>query len=559
MKEQEQVEKTNLTVCTLSGTEEVGRNCNFIEFNNKILIIDAGLAFGAEDHPGIDYILPNLDYLKKNKHKIVGILLTHSHLDHIGALPWMLPMLDFPTVYAGKLTIEVVKNRLREDNNENKLKYVLVKDEEEVRISTFKARFIHVTHSVPDCFSIFIQTPKANIFVSGDFKMDSDPIIEEKTNYTALKKLRGKVDLALIESTNSQRPGRAKTEGDVRKTLFELAQRAKGRVVLASFASNVSRLYINAEIAKKTNRKLFLSGRSSLNMFEIAKAQNYLQGLEIYILPETELSKYPDDKILFACTGSQAEQYGALNRISRGEHKYFKIKSGDLVIRSSSDIPGNEVDIAEMTSRLIERGADLVNPVENDVHSSGHGKQKDLKIMYDLIQPRNVMPIHGYLTLRYFNKKNFIKWGHQEKRVLLTSDGQKWQATSSRNWRKIKSIKAAPLLIDGLGVGDTGAVVLNDRKRLKDFGFFIITLNLSTKNKKLIGKPKFMSRGFVYLKSSRKLLSEIEKIVTAEHMQWLDKKEKRSLPELKKSIQSKVSKHIYKQTEREPLILVENI
>lgn len=549
-----------LKLCTLSGTAEIGRNCNFLEIGNEIVIVDAGYSFPGQEMFGIDYLIPNSKYLRKNKHKVKAILITHGHLDHTGALRWLLPELDFPPVYAGAFAKALIEAKLDEHNLKEKTKIFGVTRHTTVNIGrNFKATFIGINHSIPDAFSIFVNTPKGNVFFSGDYKIDTQPTSELEADYEKLKSLRGRIDLALMESTNASTPGKAPSETEVFKNLERVISGVQGRVIVAAFSSLLTRLHSLFEIAKRTNRKIVISGRSLEQSISIAHDQKYINIPEGLIIKERDMPKYKDNQLLILSTGSQGERFAALNRISLNEHKYIKIRKGDLVLMSSSEIPGNITSIERMTDRLIALGADLIkDSIETKIHSTGHGNQEDMKIMYDLIQPKTVMPIHGPLTFRYFNKKNFLEWGMKDEDVLLTDDGVVW-IYNGRNWRKGKPVEAKPILIDGLGVGDTGEIVLKDRKQLSEYGMFTVVLNLSTKNKMLIGRPQYVSRGFIYMKASQDLLKEIQTMIYDIHRDWIkdsQRKKKYEIKDFKENVEKSLSKYIYKKTEREPIIQV---
>lgn len=552
-----------LKLCTLSGTTEVGRNSNFIEFGNEILIIDAGNAFPGQEMYGIDYLIPNMNYLKKNKKKVKGILITHGHLDHTGALRWLLPALDYPTIYAGDFAKALIEEKLDEHGMKNKVKIVKVDRRTTQRIgNNFKATFIGINHSIPDAFSIFIESPKGNVLFSGDYKIDRNPKNELEADYEKLKSLRGRVDLALMESTNATKPGKAPSESEIFENLEKVIAKQEGRVVVAAFSSLLTRLYSLFEIAKSTNRKIVLSGRSLESAVAIAEKQRYLEIPKGLVIKEREMGKYKDNELLILCTGSQGERYAALNRISLNEHKFIKVRQGDLVIMSSSEIPENVTTIERMTDRLIALGADLIkDTIETKIHSTGHGNQEDMKIMHELVRPKVVMPVHGPLTFRYFNKKNYVNWGMKEEDVLLTDDGQTW-LFNGKSWKRGKKIESKPILIDGLGVGDTGDIVLKDRKQLAEFGMFTVVLNISSKNKRIIGRPQFVSRGFIYMKRSQELLKEMQSMIYDVHRDWINQSQKKNKFEmnvLKERIEKDLSKYIYKKTEREPIILVVTI
>ncbi len=545
-----------LKICTLSGTEEVGRNCSFVEYKGEILIIDMGFSFPDLESYGIDYLIPNFSYLKKNKEKIVGIAVTHGHLDHTGALPYILPELDFPPIYTGRFANALIKDRLKEFKLDKKVKNIDITRNKSIDIGHFKVSFIGVTHSIPDSHSIFVETAGGNMLFSGDYKIDKAPANEPETDYAKFKEIGNKIDIALMESTNSFEIGKCKTEEEICYNIEEVIAQCKGRVVVASFSSLVSRIHSIFTIAQKTNRKVVLFGRSMNNVVRIARELRYIEVPDRILVPEKDIKKYPDNELLFVSTGSQGERYAALNRISLGEHKNFKAKSGDLVILSASEIPGNTIKIQVMTDRLIKLGADILKANMQDIYESGHGFQDDMKIMYDMINPKYILPIHGNMTLRYKNKKNLVKWGFPEEKIFLTDDGQIWEYDGQKLLRATR-IESKPVLIDGMGFGSLGDIVIKDRKQLAKYGVFTIVLNLSSKEKRLIARPKFLSRGFVYMKTSHSLLQEIEKLTIAAHDEWLKQsKGKYVLRNLQTDLEKKLKKFLLKKTEREPVIMI---
>jgi ribonuclease J len=393
--------------------------------------------------------------------------------------------------------------------------------------------------------------------VSGDYKIDLDPPNEPQTDYESLKALQGRVDLALMESTNAYRPGKAMSETEVAKTLERIVNNHNGRVIVAAFASLVTRLYSIMQIAMKSGRKVALAGRSIETAVRVAREQGYIDVPDSLFIRMTELGKYPDSEVIVLVTGTQAERYSSLDRISLNEHKSIKAKKNDLIIMSSSEIPGNVAKIERMTDRLIKQGLDLLKGNEEDVHASGHGLQEDMKMMYEMVKPKFVMPVHGSLTFRYQNKKNYVGWGHPADRVLLTEDGNTWEFNGV-TWNRGSNVESKPILIDGLGIGDIGDVVLKDRAKLAEYGMFVIIMNIAHQTKKLLGQPKFISRGFVYMKTSQSLLREIENIIRDVHRKWFgSQRDKRRLDDRKlvEEVERGVGRYIRRKTEREPIIL----
>ena len=516
-----------------------------------------GFSFPGQEMLGIDYLIPNIGYLKKNKHKIKGILITHGHLDHTGGLQYVLKDLGNPPIYAGAFADALIQEKLKETELKGKTKHHIVHRNTKITLGDFKVSFIGVTHSIPNAYSIFVESPKGNVFFSGDYKIDYDPENEPETDYESLKALRGKVDLALMESTNPHTEGKAMSSVEVANNIEKIIVGHKGRVVVAMFASILSRLYSVIRIAEKTNRKVFVSGRSLNTTLRIARELRYLKFPDNLIVNERNVGKYPDDQVLFLCTGSQGERYSALNRISLGEHASFKAREGDMVMLAASEIKPNVAQIERMTDRLINRGVELVQNRGLDIHESGHGHQEDMRIMYELVQPKEVLPIHGSLTMRYANRKNYLRWGADEEKVHLTADGQTWLYTGT-HWKRGAMIESKPVLIDGLGIGETGDVVLKDRKQLSEYGMVTVILDLSSKSRHLIGKPHFVSRGFVYVKSSQKMFDEMNNIVVDIHKKWLkkgDKVRRHETRDLTSEIEKQLSRFILKKTEREPMIL----
>jgi ribonuclease J len=548
-----------LRICTLSGTNEVGRNSSFLEYNNQIIVIDCGFAFPEQELYGIDYIIPNFNYLKQNKKKITAVLITHGHLDHTGGLQYVLPEIGYPPVYAGKFANALISEKLDEAGMLDKVTLKDVDRKTVLQLGAFKVTFIGVTHSIPNSFSILVETPSGNVFFSGDYKIDQAPSNEPQTDYNALNQLKGKVDLALMESTNSFEEGKSISAKQVEQNIEEIIKNWKGRVIIASFSSLVSRIYSFMQIAQRLGRRINLSGRSMNTALKIARDLRYIDIPDNLLVTDKQLSGIPDDKIMFVVTGSQGERYAALNRMSRGEHRFIKVKKGDIILMSSSEIPSNIVDIQHMTDRLLQMNAEVVNSNMADIHETGHGMQDDMKMMFDMIEPKNVMPIHGFLTMRYQNKKNMVKWGMREENIHLTEDGQTW--TIDRPNGEVKrstKIESKPILIDALGYADSGDVVIKDRQKLAEFGVLCVILDLDEKTKALQGNPNFIARGFVNLSKEDKYKKSLDTTVREIHKSWYDTCKKNNNwdeAELRASVERRLGKMILKGIDRDPIIL----
>ncbi len=551
----------NLKLCTLSGLSEIGRNCTIVEYKNSILLVDFGLSFPDQTLYGIDYMIPNMSYLKKNKKKIKGILITHGHLDHTGGIPYLLQEIGFPPIYAGEFANSLIKKRLKEFGLDKKAKFIDMHPNQIVDLKDFKFKFINITHGIPDSYVIVVQGKDhaGNVFFSGDYKIDKNPVLEDETDYEALKELQGKIDIAMLESTYPDAEGHSLSETKIAENLEEVISGWKGRIVVSQFSSNISRLKSIVEIGDKLNKKIFISGRSLHNSLELAMNQGLIRPKPGLIVDERKLRDYPDDKILYVCTGSQGEKYAALARISRGEHQFFKIKDNDLVILSNSEIPGNIFEIEKMTDRLLKRGVDLVKSNMSDIHASGHGLNGDRKFLYRLLKPKRIIPYHGNLTKRYQISKNYVKWGADKDEIYLSLDGQFWEFDKKKGiLDRGKQVASKPLLIDGLGIAESGDLVIKDREQLSQYGVLVGFININDKTKKIQGNIRFTSRGFVYSDNTIKLYKELDNVVRDTHRYWLNKKKhkKNWKIDLRDTLINKLNKAIYKRTERDPVILL---
>lgn len=549
-------------VIPLGGQEEVGRNMNAIFYKEDIVIIDCGLQFPEADMFGIDYVIPDVSSLEDKKGRIRGILITHGHLDHIGALPHILPKLGFPPLIGTPLTLGLAKKRLEEFGLVEKTKFQEIKDPEEAKLRLgkhFQAEFFRVNHSIPDGVGIILRTPVGNIVHTGDFKFDFTPADGLKAGFGKMAEV-GKqgVLLAFSDSTNAERPGYTISEKVVNENLTKTISEAKGRIILATFSSLIGRIQNVVNAANRNGRKVFASGRSMIANLEMAEKLGYLkvpQGLIRPLKKGAKIGELPPNKILILCTGSQGEELSALSRIALEEHPTIHIRDGDTVIFSSTPIIGNERAVVSVTNNLLRLGANVITNKHLDVHTSGHANQEDLKLMHSLLKPKYLIPVHGELHMRHAHRELVKSTGVDEGNVLLLDNGDIVELSPNRIVRKSKSkVRVNNILIDGLGVGDIGASVLREREAMSENGVVVIVFRAYAKSGKLVSAPSIISRGFVYMKESNAIVEETKKIAQKVYEE-VNAGGKKDYKEVRKEVSRAVSKFIRKRIDREPLIL----
>lgn len=543
-----------LKVIPLSGVEQIGANSTIIEYNDQIVVVDAGLGFPSSQIYGVDYFIPNLEYLKKNKQKIEGIVITHGHLDHIGAIPHFLEALDFPEVYASRFALELIKVKLKEKRLLDKAKLIEVFPDSKLNAKDITIEFFRVNHSIPESMGVLVRTPAGNIVHTGDFKFDNSPVNEPVADYGKLAEIGNEGALALLsDSTNSFKPGHSTSEAKIAEMLEEVCEQAEGRIIVATFSSLVTRLYQLIQIAQKLDRKVYISGRSMETAISIAREMGYIKAPSDLFIKSNQLKRYKDERIMVLATGAQGENMAALARMGRGEHKDIKIQKGDTVILSASVIPGNDVEVQVMIDDLSKRGAIVYHKDIMDLHSSGHGFKEDQKLMINLVRPKYFIPIHGYQSFLFEHARTAEGLGIEKSNIILPENGDIIEMDSF-NWTKSAKVKSSPLLVSGLGVGDIGASVLSDREQLANYGIVFIVMVVDEKSKELISSPDVISRGFVYVKHNFDLIDSISEKVMSIYSQEI--KKNKDLRHLKHKIQTDVRKHLYKEIEREPMILV---
>lgn len=545
--------KDKVKVIPLGGVNEIGKNMTAIEYKNEIIVIDCGLAFPDEEMFGVDIVIPDVSYLIKNKDKVKGIVLTHGHEDHIGALPYILKQLNVP-VYGTKLTLGIVETKLKEHGilRESQLRVVQPKDV--IVFGDVKVEFIRNSHSIADSCSLAIHTPVGIIVHTGDFKIDFTPIDGAVMDITRLSEL-GKegVLLLMADSTNVERPGHTMSERAVGETFEKIFSDTKQRIIVATFASNVHRIQQVINAAYKFHRKVAVCGRSIENIVEVASQLGYLSIPEGMLISIDDIGKYPKHKITIITTGSQGEPMSALARMSTSEHRKVEIVKDDLVIISATPIPGNEKLISRVINQLFKKGADVIYESLADIHVSGHACQEDLKLIHTIVKPKYFMPVHG--EYRHLKKHSLLaqKLGMDESNIFIPELGYVLELT--KDTAKFNgNVTSGQVLVDGLGVGDVGNIVLRDRKHLAQDGILTVVVTIEKETGSVIAGPDIISRGFVYVRESENLMEEARNIVK----RALDRCLGNNVTEwaaLKSSIKDDLREFLYEKTKRKPMIL----
>lgn len=543
--------KSKLKIIPLGGLAEIGKNITVFEYKRDIIIVDCGMAFPDESMFGIDIVLPDFTYLVNNADRIKGIVLTHGHEDHIGAIPYVLKELNTP-IYATKLTMGLVENKLAEHKLLNTTERVVVKPKDVVKLGGFEIEFIRTNHSIADSVALYIKCEAAKVLHSGDFKIDFNPIDEEVIDLRRFAQLGGEgIDLLMMDSTNVELPGYTLSESSVGKTFMELFNGVESRIIVATFASNVHRVQQVADAALAHNRKIAISGRSMVNVTNTAMELGYLHIPKEEIIDIRDINKYESNQIVVITTGSQGEPLAALSRMAAGEYRQLSINKEDLVIISASPIPGNEKGISKVIDNLYKLGANVVYQTLAEVHVSGHAKQEELKLIHVLVKPKFFMPVHGEYRMLMYHAKLAEELGMDEDSTIVTENGSVVEL-DGESCKVVGRVPSGITLVDGLGIGDVGNIVLRDRKHLSEDGLFIVVVTLS--NGKVIAGPDVISRGFVYVRESEELINNARNVVK----QALTKCEEKNIREwnkIKGEIKDSLDHFLFEKTKRRPMIL----
>ena len=546
-------EKAKVKIIPLGGINEIGKNITVIEYKNDMIVIDCGLRFPDEDMFGIDIVIPDISYLLKNKDKIRGIFLTHGHEDHIGALPYVLKQLNVP-VYGTKLTLGIVETKLKEHGLLSTTELIRVKPRDVIKLNSVSVEFIKTNHSIADSVAIAIHTPLGVVLHTGDFKVDYTPIDGEPMDFARFAEIGRKGVLAMLaDSTNVEKPGYTMSERVVGESFTRLFTKAKGRIIVATFASNVHRIQQIIDAATMHGRKVAVSGRSMENIVAVAVELGYLEFEKDILVGIDQINKYPNDKIVIITTGSQGEPMSALARMASSEHRKVNIVEGDTVIISATPIPGNEKLVSKVINQLFQKGAEVIYKSLAEIHVSGHACQEELKLMQCLVKPKFFIPVHGEYRHLKQHGELATSLGMPEGNVIIPENGGVIEVTRN-SIRKNGLVPSGQVFVDGLGVGDVGNIVLRDRKHLSQDGILTVVVTLSRESNAVIAGPDIISRGFVYVRESEGLMDEAKEIVR-NALNQCEQNNIKDWSSLKSKMRDDLRSYLYEKTKRKPMIL----
>lgn len=545
--------KTEVKVIPLGGLHEIGKNMTAIEYEDEIIIIDCGLSFPDDDMFGIDKVIPDFSYLKKNSRKIKGMVITHGHEDHIGGIPYLLKEVNVP-IYGMRFPLGLIENKLKEHN----LKAVMhtVEAGETFKLGrNFSIEALRITHSIADSMCMAINTPAGRIFHTGDFKIDYTPVDGDPIDFARLAQIGSEgVLLMMADSTNVLRPGYTSSERVVGQTLEGIFRSSESRIIIATFSSNVHRIQKIIDLARLCNRKVAISGRSMVNVVDLAKELGYIKIPANMLVDLNKTKNIPDKELVVITTGSQGEPMSALARMASSDHKAIKIKKGDMVILSSTPVPGNELTVANVVNKLIEKGAEVIYSDIADIHVSGHACQEELKLMHSLIKPKFFMPVHGEYRHLQTHAELAHTMGISSDNIFILNNGDCLNLSQKKAFKTEKVAEAEGIMVDGLGVGDVGNIVLRDRRLLSESGLIILVAAIDKSANMIASGPDIISRGFVYVRENEDLIDEacrmaekiLEECIAKEMKDWNG---------MKTAVREGLKKFIYNKTKRNPVIL----
>lgn len=544
--------KSPIKIIPLGGLLEIGKNMTVFEYEDEIIIVDCGLAFPEDDMLGVDLVIPDISYLERNKEKIKGLVITHGHEDHIGAIPYILKQINIP-IYATKLTAGLIKNKLEEHKLVRSTKLKIVNQGERINLGKMKVEFIKSCHSIPDSVALAIHTPIGVIVHTGDFKIDYTPIDNERTDFGRLAELGNKGVLALLsDSTNSERKGYTMSESTVGEVFDKLFLNCTKRIVVATFASNIHRIQQIVNSAVRYGRKVSVCGRSMINVINTAMELGYIDVPENTFIDIDMIKNYTDEALVILTTGSQGEAMSALTRMASGEHRKVEITPNDLVIISANPIPGNEKLVSKVIDDLMQIGAEVVYSSLADIHVSGHACQEEQKLMLSLVRPKYFLPVHGEYRQLMAHARTAVSVGVPPENIFIMNNGRVMEI-GENSAKMVGTVQSGKVLVDGLGVGDVGGIVLRDRQHLSQDGLVIIVLTMDS-NGIVVAGPDIISRGFVYVRESENLMEDVKSVVQRE----LYKCEEKGIKDwngIKANLKDGLRDYIFAKTKRNPMIL----
>ena len=545
--------RDNLKIIPLGGLDEIGKNMTVFEYGNEIVLVDCGLEFPEDDMLGVDLVIPDVTYLEKNKDKIKGLVVTHGHEDHIGAIPYILKQINIP-IYATKLTIGLIKNKLEEHKLLSSTKLNIVEQEQTINFGNIRVEFIRSSHSIPDSVMLAIHTPVGVVLHTGDFKVDFTPIDDQLMDFGRIAELGNKGVLALLsDSTNSERKGYTMSESTVGEVFDRLFQNNRKRIVVATFASNVHRVQQIVNSAEKYGRKIAVCGRSMINMIETARELGYINAPENMFIDIDMIKNYTDEQLVIITTGSQGETMSALTRMAAGEHKKVVITPNDMVIISATPIPGNEKLVSNVINDLMQIGAEVIYSALEAIHVSGHACQEEQKLIISLAKPKYFIPVHGEYRQLRAHAETAKKMGISPANIFILENGK----TLELNRKEAKITTAVPsgkILVDGLGVGDVGNIVLRDRQHLSQDGLIVIVMTMDGRTGEIVSGPDVVSRGFVYVRESETLMDDVKKVIHQE-VKTFEEEGVKDWSTIKSTLKDDLRDYIFQRTKRNPMIL----
>ena len=545
--------KSPLKIIPLGGLLEIGKNITVFEYENDIVIVDCGIAFPEDDMLGVDLVIPDVTYLEKNKEKIRGMVITHGHEDHIGSIPYFLKQINVP-IYATKLTAGLISNKLEEHKLLKSTKLKIVNQGEKITLGKMKVEFIRSCHSIPDAVALAIHTPVGVVVHTGDFKVDYTPIDNQKMDFGRLAELGNKGVLALLsDSTNSERKGYTMSESTVGEVFDKLFLNCTKRIVVATFASNIHRIQQIVDSAVKYNRKVSVCGRSMINVIETAIKLGYIDVPENTFIDIDMINNYTDEQLVILTTGSQGEAMSALTRMASGEHRKVEITPNDLVIISATPIPGNEKFVSKVIDDLMQIGAEVVYSSLADIHVSGHACQEEQKLMLSLVRPKFFLPVHGEYRQLMVHARTAVSVGIPPENIFIMNNGRIMEINEDTA-KMTGTVQSGRILVDGLGVGDVGSIVLKDRQHLSQDGLIIIVITMDSNTGEVLAGPDIISRGFVYVKESENLMDEVKRTVQRE-LYKCEEKGIKDWSSIKSALKDGLRDYVFAKTKRNPMIL----